>query len=98
MQIPESAVLNTKMWVPRIDAMAVQSALLKNPNIGYELALGKSQLKHKFPRNIRAVAFFIDNSGFLEFFEVTNDDYYDCLDEYDGSPEQEINYEVTLSN
>jgi len=98
MQITEKAIYNTKMWVPRKDAMAVQNALLKQPNLGYELALDKSKKKHKFPRNLKAVAFFIDNSGYIEHIEVTNEDYYDCLDEFESYNEDEINYEVVLTN
>jgi hypothetical protein len=86
------------MWVPRKDAMAVQNALLKNDELGYELALDKSKQKQKFPRNLRAVAFFIDNSGYIESMEIPNAEYYDCLDEYESYTEDEINYEVTLSN
>lgn len=98
MQVESKALLNTKMWVPRKDAMSVQNALLKVSEFGYELALDKSKKKHKFPRNLRAVAFFIDNAGYIEHIEVTNEDYFDCLDEFESYNEEEINYEVVLSN
>jgi hypothetical protein len=96
MQIDPKGLLNTKMWVPRFDAMAVQNALLKVDFLGYELALDKSKAKFKFPRNLKAVAFFIDNEGFIETIEVTQEDEDLDYREYIGEPEEEINYEVVL--
>lgn len=93
MQISDTAILNTKMWVPRKDAIVVQSALLKVERLGYELALDKSKLKKKWPRSLRAVAFFIDHSGFIETMEVTSEDYDECLIEFEDYDEDEINYE-----
>lgn len=96
MQVQPSALLNTKMWVPRKDAMAVQNALLKVPDFGYELALDKSKAKHKFPRNLLAVAFFIDSAGVIEYMEIEKDEEYECYREYFSYYEEEIDYEVCL--
>ena len=96
MLVEPKALLNTKMWVPRADAMAVQNSLLKIPEFGYELALEKSKAKEKFPRKLKAVCFFIDNNGFIENLKVEHQDEDECYAEYFGEKEEEINYEVVL--
>ena len=96
MQVQPKAFFNTKMWVPRADAMGVQNELLKCAEFGYELALEKSKLKHKFSRKIAYVAFFIDSAGYIEFIEVPRDEIDECYDEYCTYREEEINYEMVF--
>jgi hypothetical protein len=92
----QSNILGKKIWVPRKYAYEVQDFLLSNPDFGYDFVLKKSKIKKKFKKNSKFVAFFINQNGGIDHFEVNSEDLEHAWREFCSEPEEEIDYTEIL--
>ena len=94
--INENYLLNKKMLVDIRDAYDIETVLLSVDEFGYDFVLKKSKVRKKFSSNAIYVAFFINEFGGIDHFDIHSDDYDDAMFEFNVEPEDEIDYEWLL--